>query len=170
MSAMLKGVIDDGTREIPLYNKFNKLICNIYIRPADFSIVDRYNKLVKEIPEITKPLESISIKNDGTPEFDAEWEIIKQAEKTLKDKINELFDMDEADDIFAKRNPFSSVGGEFFALRVINGIQSIISEAIEEEAKASKKRMSKYLKKIKTDENDNTEAAPDDNGAAAENA
>ena len=33
-----KGIVDDGTREIPIVNKFGKLICNIYIRPADISM------------------------------------------------------------------------------------------------------------------------------------
>lgn len=38
---MLRGVVDDGTREIPLVNKFGKLICKVYMRPADMSILDR---------------------------------------------------------------------------------------------------------------------------------
>ena len=51
----LKGVIDDGTREIPLVNKFGKLICNIYIRPGDLSILDRYEDLTKDFADIVKP-------------------------------------------------------------------------------------------------------------------
>ena len=149
MAKILKGVIDDGTREIPLYNNFGKLICKVYFRPADFSIVDRYNKLIKEFPDVIKPLENLSIKADGTAEFEDEWKILKEVENNLKNKINELFDMDEADEIFKTRNPFSSVGGDFFCYRVIAGLSGIITEAITEEAHESKKRMSKYLKTLK---------------------
>ncbi len=145
MAKILHGIIDDGTREIPLVNKFGKPICKVYLRPADFSIVDRYKALMKDFDSIVKPLADLTIRADGTTEFDTEWAVLKEVEKSLKQKINELFDMDEADEIFAKRNPFSSVGGEFFCTKVLNALGEIISEAIEEEAELSKKRMAKYL-------------------------
>lgn len=143
-----KGVIDDGTREIPLVNKFGKLICNIYIRPADLSILDRYNQLAADFKDIVKPLEKLNIERDGTAAFDADWQILKSVEDELKRRINALFDMDEANDIFAKRNPFSSVGGKFFCESVIEVIGGIITEAVEDEMKLSKQRTDKYLADI----------------------
>lgn len=145
MAKVFRGVIDDGTREIPLVNKFGKLICNVYIRPADFSIIDRYNVLMKDFENLVKPLENLSLNNDGTAAFEDDWAVLKKVEKDLKAKINELFDMEEADAIFATRNPFSSVGGEFFCLRVLQALEGVIADAIDEEAKLSQKRMSKYL-------------------------
>lgn len=143
-----KGIIDDGTREIPLVNKFGKLICNIYIRPADLSILDRYNQLAADFSSIVEPLKTLDIKNDGTATFDADWQVLKSVETELKRRINALFDMDEADDIFAKRNPFSSVGGKFFCESVIEVIGNIITEAVEDEMKLSKARTDKYLSDI----------------------
>lgn len=143
-----KGVIDDGTREIPLVNKFGKLICKIYIRPADLSILDRYNELAADFPSIVEPLKKLSIKNDGTATFEDDWQILKSVEVELKRRINALFDMDEADDIFATRNPFSSIGGKFFCENIIEGIGSIITEAVEDEMKLSKQRTDKYLSDI----------------------
>lgn len=145
MAKVLKGVVDDGTREIPLVNKFGKLICNVYIRPADFSIIDRYNALMGDFEKIVQPLEDLSLKNDGTAAFDADWAVLKSVEADLKKKIDELFDMEEADAIFSTRNPFSSVGGEFFCLRVLQSLEGVIATAVEEEAALSQKRMSKYL-------------------------
>lgn len=145
MAKILRGVIDDGTREIPLVNKFGKLICNVYIRPADFSIIDRYNTFMQDFEQLIKPLEELSISNDGTATLNDDWPVLKSVEAELKKKINELFDMDEADEIFAKRNPFSSVGGEFFCLRVLQALEGVIAEVIDEEAKLSQKRMAKYL-------------------------
>ena len=143
-----RAVVDDGTREIPLVNKFGKTICNVYIRPADLSIIDRYNALVSGFDDIVKPLQSISMKNDGTAVFDEDWAVIKQVEDELKKKFNALFDMEEADAIFEKRNPFSSVGGEFFCFRVLMALGTVITDAIEDEAKRSEKRVAKYLTDI----------------------
>lgn len=147
----LRGIVDDGTREIPIVNKFGKLICNIYIRPADYSIIDRFNELEQRFSSIVEPLRNISLKNDGTASFDEDWNTLKEVEAALKREIDILFDMEQADDIFAKRNPFSSVGGTFFAELVLNAIGEVISTAIAEEAALSEKRMSKYLDDLPPD-------------------
>lgn len=143
-----KGIIDDGMREIPLINKFGKLICNIYIRPADLSILDRYNALTADFPSVVAPLKKLDIQNDGTATFEDDWQILKSVETELKKRINALFDMEEADDIFAKRSPFSSVGGKFFCESVIEVIGGVITEAVEDEMKLSKQRTDKYLSDI----------------------
>ena len=143
--AVLQGVVDDGTREIPIYNKFGKLICNVYMRPADFSIIDRYNDFIKDFDDIVKPLSGLDIKRDGTAEFDDDWEALKKVEQEIKDRFNALFDMEEADEIFAKRNAFSAVGGEFFCAKVLVALGEVILSAINEEAALSKARVDKYM-------------------------
>ena len=144
-----QAVIDDGTREIPIKNKFGKLICNIYIRPADISILERYNKLTDDFDEIVKPLQSVSLNPDGTAKFEDEWAAIKAAEDELKKRINEVFDMEEADEIFKTRNPFSSVNGKFFCLNVLEVIENIITESIEDAFEETEKRTEKYLKDLR---------------------
>lgn len=143
--------IDDGTREISLVNPFGKLICKIHIRPADFSIIDRYNALMMDFDALIEPLKSLTLKNDGTTAFEKDWQVLKRVEDTLKDRINKLFDMDEADDIFANRNPFSSVNGSFFCVQVLNALQELVAKAVEEETQKSEQRMSKYLDDIDLD-------------------
>lgn len=141
----LRGVVDDGTREIPLVNKFGKLICKVYIRPADWSIIDRYNALTKDFDSIVKPLADMDIKNDGTATFEKDWETLKSVETELKRRFDQLFDMEEADEIFAKRNAFSSIGGEFFCSKVLTALAGIIEDAIQEETALSQARVAKYL-------------------------
>ena len=148
-NTQVKGVIDDGTREIPIENRFGKLICKIYIRPGDLSIIDRYNKVIKDLPGIIKPLKDLSIKNDGTASLDKDWEALKQVEEELYKQLNYLFDMDEAADIFATRNPFSAIRGRFFCESIIEVIGNIISEAITEEAERVERRTNKYLNDLK---------------------
>ena len=148
----LRGIVDDGTREIPILNKFGKLICNVYIRPADFSILDRYNDFVKDFDKIIDPLKNISINADGTAALDEDWQVLKQVEQNIMDRFNMLFDMEEAQDIFAKRNALSSVGGEFFCMKILEALGDVIVTAVEEEAELSKKRTDKYLKDIEQED------------------
>lgn len=143
---MLRGVVDDGTREIPLVNKFGKLICNVYLRPADYSIMGRYQALMEDFDGIVKPLEALNIQADGTVAFEEGWAVLKRVEDDLKGRINALFDMEEADQIFAKRNAFSSVGGTFFCVHVLNALGGVIEQAMKDEMALSEKRMAKYLK------------------------
>lgn len=145
----LRGVVDDGTREIPIVNKFGKLICNVYIRPADFSIIDRYNDFIKDFDDVVKPLSGLNIERDGTATLEKDWAVLKQVEQEVKDRFNALFDMDEADEIFAKRNAFSSVGGEFFCAKVLAALGDVITQAINEEAALSEARVSKYMAPLK---------------------
>jgi hypothetical protein len=162
-----KAYIDDGTREIPLYNQFNKLICKIHIRPSDISILDRYDDLVKNLETILAPLREMSINNDGTAKFEEDWQALKQAETDLKRRLNTLFDMDEADEIFATRNPFSSVGGNFFCANVIKGIGSVIVEAVNDEMELSRERTAPYLDDLDDEEPVNREVTGDDRTATA---
>lgn len=145
----MKGIVDDGTKAIPIENKFGKKICTIYVRPGDLSIIDRYNSVIKTLPEIVKPLEKMDIKNDGTASLDDDWTAIKQVEEALYGQLNYLFDMDEAADIFATRNPFSSVNGRFFCETIMEVIGDIIAEGITEEAAKTQKRTQKYLDDLK---------------------
>ena len=142
----MRRIIDDGTIEVKLENKFGKQICAVHIRPADISIIDRLNSLMDDFSDIVEPLKECDINADGTAKFESQWAAIKQVEAALIERINTVFDMDEAADIFAKRNAFSSVNGVFFAESVITALGDVVKEAIERESRESAERMSKYLK------------------------
>ena len=138
-------VFDDGTREITLRNPYGKVICQVHFRPADFSILDRLEKLRTDLPEIITPMKNISINANGTATFEKDWAILKGVETALIDRLNQLFDMDDAGEIFAKRNAFSSIDGKFFCENVIEALGNIVVEAVENEMKLSKARTDKYM-------------------------
>lgn len=161
----LQGVIDDGTKEITLVNKYGELICKVHIRPSDLSIIDRYKDFEKDFDKIVEPLKSLDIKNDGTALFEKDWKILKSVETTLVHRINNLFDIDNADEIFAKRNPFSSVGGEFFCAKVLHALENLVVRAINEEAQLSNERTAKYLSDLPENSEVNADA-----GDTADNA
>ena len=152
--------LDDGTKEITIVNPFGRVIARLHIRTADISILDRYNALMKDFSSITKPLEEISLNSDGTVEFEKDWAKVKRVESLLIQKINALFDMDDATELFATRNPFSSVGGKFFIENVLEVLGRVVGQAVEEEAKLAHARTEKYLNDIEG-ENTDDRYAPD---------
>ena len=141
-------VLDDGTREILVTNKFGEEICKIHIRGGDLSILDRYKELMDDFDKIVEPLSNIKLQNDGTTSFDDDWAVVKQVQSDLIDRINALFDMKDAGKLFEKRNAFSTVGGVFYAERVLNMLGEIVGREIEEESKKSAKRIEKYTKDV----------------------
>lgn len=151
--------LDDGTKEITLVNPYGRVIAKLHIRTADISILDRFNALMKDFSSITKPLEDISLNADGTVEFDRDWAKVKKVEGLLIQKINALFDMDDANDLFATRNPFSSVNGRFFVENVLEVLGNVINRAVEEEAKLARARTEKYTNDLEG-ENANDRYAP----------
>lgn len=141
----LQIVIDDGTREIPVKNQFGKLICKIHIRPADYSIMDRYNDFTKDFEEIVKPLEEIGITNTGEAEVEEGWKVIKSVEAEIIRRFNSLFDMDDAEKLFKTRNAFSSIQGRFYCEIVLEALGEVILNAINEESEKTKAKVEKYL-------------------------
>ena len=104
-----------------------------------------------DFDSIIKPLSDMDIKNDGTSEFDDHWEKLQQVETVVKQRINALFDTDDADALFATRHPFSSVNGVFYVENVLTVLGQVIAQAIETETKLSQERVKKYLADLEKD-------------------
>lgn len=151
--------IDDGTKEYAIVNQYGKEICKIHFRPADLSLLDRYNEITDSMVDALDPLRGLALKADGTSTDETGWEVLKQAEQTIIEKFTELFDADDVAGIFAKRRAFSTVGGRFFCEVVLLAIGDVIKAEFEAEAAATRDRISKYLPA-----EDQTDA-----GAAADN-
>lgn len=151
--------IDDGTREYQICNTFGRRIGTVYFRPADISILDRYQEVMERLPQEISELSQISITNDGKAAESEGWATLKRVEAKLKDEINFLFDTDSADELFKTRNPFSSIGGEFWVTKILDALGGVIKEAVEEESRLSNERMKKYLDDIPEAGNAGTAAA-----------
>ena len=156
----VSAIIDDGTQEIALVNTYGRPICKIYIRPADWSILDRVSAFQSHIEEMIKPLATMNLNSDGTVEGDG-WETLKKVEKDFIQGLSDLFDTN-AEDIFKRRSPFSSVNGKFFGLVVVEALSQLITEAVEKDIKAAEKRVSPYLEdKVDKDTAEAVKALPE---------
>ena len=83
--------------------------------------------------------------DEETAADDAAMDAIHAADLALRKALGKLLDSDDAADIFAERNPFSSVGGHFFCEVVLDALGEIVGEVMAEEAEASAKRTAKYI-------------------------
>ena len=145
--------VDDGTREVTLVNTYGKVICRLHFRTGELAIMDRFNALTDDLPKIVEPLERVSMNADGSAvDGDEGWAVVKQVEGAIKQRINALLDMDEADEIFKTRSPFSSIGGVFFVEHVLNALGEAITAQIKEEAALSQARIAKYVDDVAEDE------------------
>ena len=142
-------VLDDGTKEITVQNKFGEEICKLHIRSGDLSIMDRYKEMMAEYNDIIKPLADINVDNDGESAVDSDWEIIKGVEKKLIDRIDYVFGMRDASKLFEARNAFSSIGGSFYIEKVLEMLGKIVSQAIDEEGEKTRQRLEKYTSDLK---------------------
>ena len=139
--------IDDGTKEYTIVNKYGQTICAIHFRAGDMSIVERMKELQEAIPEITKDLENVDIKNDGSGVDMDGYTVIREAEKRMAEALGKVFDTEEVSKIFEKRSMFSSVNGEFFVTQVVDVLVDQILETMKEENEKTAKRIEKYMKK-----------------------
>ena len=151
-------VLDDGTREIPIENIYGEPICSIRIRSGDFSILDRFNELTDDFDKIIEPLKNIQLtmdgesSNNGIDSFQEEWKAIKNVEKEIIDRINELFDTKDAGNLFKNRNAFSTIDGEWYVFKVISMLGEIVKDEMKIESEKTRKRIDKYTKDIERKE------------------
>ena len=158
--------VDDGTREVTLVNTYGKVICRLHFRTGELAIMDRFYALMDDLPKIIEPLNRININADGSTEEDdnRSWATLKQVEGALKQRINTLLDMDEAEEIFKTRSPFSSIGGVFFVERVLSALGDAITAQIKEETELTQARIAPY-----TEDLENGDEVSANAGAATEN-
>ena len=153
-------VLDDGTKEITFNNQFGEEICKIHIRSGDISIIDRYQALMHDFDGIVAPLSGVKLRNDGTSSFEDEWKVIKEVEQKIIERINAVFDTRDAGNLFAQRNAFSTINGEFYVEKVLTALGNVVSEEIKHESELAQARIGKYLTDIK-DEEKADEAKPE---------
>lgn len=143
-------VVDDGTREYTLHNKFGKAIATVHFCPTDLNLMKRFETfLANDIEKIMEPLKSLT-DTDGTDldsveRDDKNWDTVNQVSNELYKRINLVFDTDEAEKIFEKRHPLSFFNGQLFVTFVLNAIWGVMQNAMAEESKKSAERMSEYL-------------------------
>ena len=127
---------DEGYKEFSINGDEKRVI---RFNPKDFGILTRMEDTLSDFGEIEKKLKE-STEDNLT-------EVLKEAEKSIHKKIDEIFNADVHEIIFNHQSPISLVGGEFLFMRVIKAIIPIVEKEVKKEMQSSEKRMSKYTEK-----------------------
>ena len=126
-------VIDDGTKIIPIKNKYGDILAKVKFRTTDINITERAEGAKGDIAEILSGLKNISIKPDGTTDDADNMKVLREAKRKLTEKINGIFGDNVCTELFEKCSPFSPVSGRFFADIVVETLVKIIDNEMTAE-------------------------------------
>ena len=137
--------VDDGMREISITNNLGREIGVFYFRPTDIGIIDRYNEVIKKVPDVFKPLENININSDGTADTEAEITVLKEAEKRLYELCDYLFGGNLSEAFFGSMHPFSPLeSGVFYCENALESVGKFISAQFRRNVRGVEKRINRY--------------------------
>lgn len=149
--AALEIVVDDGSVEVPIKNKYGDTLGVFYFRPTDIGIIERYNQLAGDFDKITAPLEKLNINPDGTTDEDeASQAALHEVQQRLYEACDKLFGGNMSEAFFGKVHPFSIVDGWFYCENALDVVGKFISNQFAREVKKVNRRMKKYTHGYKT--------------------
>lgn len=132
-------IFDEGFKEFNINGDPNRVI---RFNPTDISIIERAQKVKKEIGEEVKRLDKLEINDD-----EAVAKAVEEVNKIIKEKINYIFGSDVSETVFGVQSPLASANGITLVERFIAAAIPVIQKEIEDEDKKSKARMSKYTER-----------------------
>ena len=113
----------------------------ISFNPSDLGFYDRATQFYDDMQTMID-----SIENDDSI---VGMEKVSAADKMMKEKLNQLFDDENASKIvFGNQNCFNTLNGVSFVERFLNAFMPIIKKEFEKEQKSSQKRIEKYTKAV----------------------
>lgn len=132
-------IFDEGFKEFNINGDPNR---TIRFNPTDIAIIERAQKVKKEIGKELEKLDTLDIKDD-----EAMAEAVEEVNRIIKEKINYIFGNDVSEIVFGLQSPLASANGTTLAERFIAAALPIIQREIDDENKKSKARVSKYTER-----------------------
>lgn len=132
-------IFEEGYKEFTINGDPARVI---KFNPSDISIIERAQKVRKEISEEVKSLDNLKIEDE-----EELANAVNKVNEIVKEKINYIFGSDVSDIAFGLQSPIASANGVTLAERFISAVLPIIQKEIEEEDKKSKARISKYTER-----------------------
>lgn len=132
-------IFEEGYKEFTINGDPTRVI---KFNPSDISIIERAQKVRKEISEEVKSLDNLKIEDE-----EELANAVNKVNEIVKEKINYIFGSDVSDIAFGLQSPIASANGVTLAERFISAVLPIIQKEIEEEDKKSKARISKYTER-----------------------
>lgn len=126
-------VVDDGYREIPVYNTLHDQIGTLRYNPTDINIVNRFKEAADKFANILQPVTEANVTATGEGEGEDSVAIINKAQEELIEALDYVLASDSKKAFFAVTNPFSPCDGGFYCEKVIDQLGVFISKAFDTE-------------------------------------
>lgn len=150
-------VVDDGTEEVPIYNKAHQEVGKIIFMPTDINLINRFDETIGTINDVVKKLESVNITAEGEGETKDDMVILKSVEKELFEKVNYILGGDFAEAFFGKINPFSPIKltGKFYFEHALTALSGFINNRFDRSVQAVNKKVETYTHGYRTGKHKN---------------
>lgn len=135
-------MIDDGTKEYTIVNRFNEVLAKIRISPTDVAIVGRLEEVKNDLKAVIEKIKEINLQSENG------ITTLKETEKLIGEKFDYLFG-GNVSDCFSKISPLTPIKGKYFCENVINMIGNFIDDAIIRETTDMQKRTGKYTQDLR---------------------
>nr|DAT78198.1 MAG TPA: hypothetical protein [Caudoviricetes sp.] len=134
--------ISTGLKVYDIEDEHGNVRGQVSFNPADMGFYERARNFYDEMQTLID-----SIENDESLQ---EADKVIEADKRMKERLNELFDDPNASAVvFGNQNCFNTLNGITFVERFLNAFMPIIKDEFAKEKKKSDKRIEKYMKVIK---------------------
>ena len=143
-------VVDDGFREIPVWNTLHEQIGTLRYNPTDLNIVNRYREIAGKFEKITKIAGQANISPEGVGEDRESIDILNEAEKELTEALDYLLQSDSKRAFFSVVNPFTPIDGVFYCENVMDQLRTFITRVFDAELEKVNARVSRQTHGYRT--------------------
>lgn len=134
--------INTGCKVYEIEDQDGNVLGEFKFIPTDTGIVERYENVRESMAQISKAIEGKDIK-----------EAIAETERTIREKLDYLFNAPVSDSFFSVAAPLTPLAsGETFAEQIISAVGMIISKELAERKEAidrSREKVKKHTAKYK---------------------
>ncbi len=151
-------VVDTGLEAVEICNLQGAVIGTLYFHPADLGIIDRWNAMVKDFSEVTKPLEDAAETEEGA------LPALAEAKERLCAALDKVFDGNVSEAFFSRVHPFSLVNGRFYCENVMDAVADYMGQRFSAEFervnRQQTERMAAYTNGARTGKHKNGKTRP----------
>lgn len=152
MSNIVEISLENPKQQIRINGDDNRVI---ELNLTDSAIIVRLNKGINDIQQLIQrregirdSLTAVNVDDEkGLEQFTELAKVFAETEDEMREIINEIFDYDVCTPMVGKNSVFSTKNGEFLYETIINKLMDLYGDAIGEETKKVRERMSKHTSK-----------------------
>lgn len=128
-------IIKTGTKKYVIKDEHHRFMGTFFWNPTDTGILSRY----EEVIQVFDSLEPKEEQDTAT--------FVKEADKTLIDKMSYLLNEDTSTSLFSKVTPLTMLAnGDVYVLEVLNVISRLIEKEAGNRVKRADRKVNKYTR------------------------